>query len=103
MKNILAALLLTVLATLGVYSFWSGMRAEQEFNDFVHGLATDADVRLLSSEFRRGWVHSRGEIELEVHGETGAGFASAVGALGGEEVRARLGQDGPEVGWWIPR
>jgi len=91
MKNILAAFLLTVLATLGAYSFWSGMRAEQEFNDFVHGLATDADVRVLSSEFRRGWAHSRGEIELEVHGETGAGFASAVGALGGEEVRARLG------------
>lgn len=91
MKHIIAAVLLTVLAALGAYSFWSGMRAQQEFNDFVHTLGENPDVRVLSSDFRRGWVRSSGELDFEVHGEMGASFAGLLTALGAAEVRPRVG------------
>jgi len=109
MKKLVLSLLLFGLAGLGGFSQWAGMTAQSEYRDAIHSIGEQPDVRVLESSFKRGWIHSYAEAQIEVHGQPGEAFKVALEAFGAEDTRPRIGfrmthdiEHGPRPLWnWL--
>lgn len=91
MKKVLLALLALGLLVAGGLAFHARQRAEDAYHRTVYAFAQHPDVRLLESDYRRGWQRSTASTSFEVVGATGRLVGERLRAAGVEGARHRVG------------
>ena len=90
MKRTLLILLLLGLVFSGL-SVWIGLRVEATHHELIAALERRPHLRVLSSVFERGLLHSTAETTFELRGAAGALFQRPLEWAGRQNVRPRVG------------
>ena len=91
MKKVLASVIVLAALAAGTLTYVAAERARAEYRHWVSALSESEDLRVLDSDYQRGWLASTASTSLELRGSVGEAFRSGLARAGQGGVRSRVG------------
>jgi uncharacterized protein YdgA (DUF945 family) len=91
MKKLVLVVLLVGIVGVAALSAWGSLRAKQAYRDLILAISESPDMRIIDTDYERGWLESSYRASVEIRGPLGESFQQWMLALGHDEVRERLG------------